>query len=72
MAKEVLKFLVGFQAAHWLGHLLLHFFPENLPQVFDLGFFQFTLTTSWNFVAIFYNAVILLVLIYFAYLKKKR
>ena len=62
--KEVLKFLVGFQTAHTLIHILVQFSNILPHQVPLLGF---TMTPALNFWAIIVNGAILVALIYFAY-----
>lgn len=64
--REVLKFLSGAQAFHLLTHIWFQIHGQ-----FPFKFFFVTVTEMSNARAIFYNTLILLGLIYFAYLYKK-
>lgn len=69
--REILKFLSGFQAAHILAHIALAF-SDALPFTVDLGLISINFTENFNKWAIFYNMLILAVLVYFAYFGKNR
>ena len=71
MIREILKILVGAQAAHLFLHIV-GLYIINYPIIFRFGQYHLILTESWNRIAIGYNFLILLILIYFAYFKKPR
>lgn len=65
--RELLKFMSGAQTFHLLTHIWFQIYGQ-----FPFKFFFVTITEIFNAWAIFYNALILMVLIYFAYLYKKK
>jgi hypothetical protein len=69
--REVFKFLSGAQAAHLLVHFLLEF-SDALPFSINLGIITINLSEEFNQIAVFYNVVILAVLLYFAYWHKTK
>lgn len=66
-----MKFLSGFQAAHIIAHIALEL-SDALPFTIDLGLFKINFTENFNGWAIFYNVLILAILVYFAYFRKSR
>ncbi len=71
MIKELCKFFAGFQLAHIWAHIAVQQ-GANFPVTNDLYFFKITLTSNINIAAIWINALIFLVLLYFAYLRKPK
>lgn len=69
--REILKFLSGFQVAHIIAHIALEF-SDALPFMINLGLFKINFTENFNNWAIFYNVLILAVLVYFAYFEKNQ
>lgn len=64
--REILKFLSGAQTFHVLVHTWFQIYGQ-----FPLKFFFVTITETFNAWAVFYNAIILAILIYFAYFYKR-
>lgn len=64
--REILKFLSGAQAFHLLTHIWFQIYGQ-----FPFKFFFVTITTAFNAWAIFYNGIILAMLVYFAYIYKQ-
>jgi len=57
--------------AHIVAHAALEL-SDALPFSVNLGLFKIYFTPEFNKVAIFYNIVILAILVYFAYVRKPK